>query len=45
MVELLQELRAIISPSLEEATIKADWEIADALPPFVWIARVSCRSF
>jgi PAS domain S-box-containing protein len=31
--ELLQELRAIISPSLEEAGIRADWEIADALPP------------
>jgi len=31
--ELLQELRAIISPSLEEAGISADWEIADALPP------------
>jgi two-component system, LuxR family, sensor kinase FixL len=31
--ELLQELRAIISPSLEEAGISADWEIADPLPP------------
>jgi two-component system sensor kinase FixL len=33
VVELLQELRAIISPSLEEAAIRADWEVADALPP------------
>ena len=31
--ELLLELRAIISPSLEEASIKADWEIEEALPP------------
>jgi two-component system, LuxR family, sensor kinase FixL len=31
--ELLKELRAIISPSLEEAGISADWEIADPLPP------------
>ena len=31
--ELLQELRAIISPSLEDAGITAEWEIADALPP------------
>ena len=31
--DLLQELRAIIEPSLEEARISADWEIEDALPP------------
>jgi two-component system, LuxR family, sensor kinase FixL len=31
--DLLQELRAIISPSLEEAGIGADWEIEEGLPP------------
>jgi len=31
--DLLEELRAIISPSLEESGIKADWEIAEGLPP------------
>ena len=31
--ELLDELRAIISPSLEESGVKADWEIAADLPP------------
>jgi two-component system, LuxR family, sensor kinase FixL len=31
--ELLEELRAIITPSLEEAGIHADWEISDGLPP------------
>jgi two-component system sensor kinase FixL len=31
--ELLQDLRAIISPSLQEAGISADWEIEEALPP------------
>ena len=31
--DLLEELRAIISPSLEESGVKADWEIAEGLPP------------
>jgi two-component system, LuxR family, sensor kinase FixL len=31
--DLLDELRAIISPSLEESGVKADWEIAADLPP------------
>jgi len=31
--DLLQELRTIISPSLEEAGISAEWEIEESLPP------------
>ena len=31
--DLLQELQAIILPSLEEASIGSDWEIEKALPP------------
>jgi two-component system sensor kinase FixL len=31
--DLLQELQAIISPSLEEAGIGSDWEIEKGLPP------------
>jgi two-component system sensor kinase FixL len=31
--DLLQELRTIISPSLEEVGIDADWEIEKSLPP------------
>ncbi len=31
--DLLEELRTIISPSLEESGVKADWEIATDLPP------------
>jgi two-component system, LuxR family, sensor kinase FixL len=31
--DLLQELRAIISPSLEAAGISSDWEVEESLPP------------
>jgi len=31
--DLLDELRAIISPSLEESGVRADWEVATGLPP------------
>jgi C4-dicarboxylate-specific signal transduction histidine kinase len=31
--DLLQELRAIISPSLEAAGVNSDWEIEESLPP------------
>jgi len=31
--DLLEELRAIISPSLEESGVRADWEVAAGLPP------------